>query len=236
MIFKLFVFLSIFFVNISAIHAEILRTHIGDWHPYISDKLQDHGPAHDYFKKIANTAGYAVETVYSTWQEAFKNASQDELGVTYPWGITPKRQKLFYFSKYPIMLSQEFVFYIPNRFDGSRITSFTQLQGIRVAYPRTYASETYIKKASANLVPVENEAEGLQAVYENKADLYIGEPIVAQNFISHNPKYIHVFERAKTPIITRNLYALFSKKNPTALEALKRFNTAHRKIGPNKWW
>ena len=216
-----------------------------DWAPYNFIKNnQETGFINDYLKLIEKKLPVKFEFVKNrTWNEYLKMLENKEIDIISNITITPKREKLFSFTKNSIFTIKMAIL---SKYDFSEIKD---LNYKKVGVIKGYYIVDILKKnyPKINLVTFNNSNELLQAVLNNKVEASIDDHVVFKNFLE---KYLLTDDIYNNIILNNNfskpLYMASNKKNeilvkildkaslslsPLKLEKLKhKWNLSHKYI------
>ncbi len=158
----------------------ILRFSESDWQPLIIvNNGEFSGLLADYMAIVAKKIGVEFQFVPAdSWpqaQEMFTSGKIDFL----PYESVPIGEHL---------LSDKFVefnYAIVTRQEGSFITNLSELHGLTVAVPTSYASYTLLKEQhpTINIIGTQSTIDALTLVRHKKADAYVGHMVISVNQI-----------------------------------------------------
>ena len=141
-----------------------------DWTPFnfVNAKGQYSGIASDYLNLIALKTGLDFEVSINQWHhslEKIRNKKIDLLTAVYH--TEERRQYLIYSTPYFEVLDYFFIR------DDLDVHTLADLNGKRVAIPKSYAHITLLKKhfPAIKIIPVDSFGLAIDAVLENRADM-----------------------------------------------------------------
>jgi polar amino acid transport system substrate-binding protein len=209
--------------------SEEITIAVGDWPPYLSNKLKHNGVIGHLLTDVFSEVGYDVKFTFFPWSRAYsvtKVGKQDMTGV---WMHKPEREKDFYYSD-PV-LNEQFVFFHlkTTPFDWNTLED---LQGVMIGGGSEYSYGVAFDEAleSGKIV-----IERVPTQYQNWRKLLLGRiqvfpeemnvgysslkqhyPEDKVSLVTHHPK----------PLLNNLSYLLFPKSANNSPMLMKKFNAA----------
>lgn len=132
----------------SAQAQEQIRIAIGEWPPFISQKLPHYGVIPQLLSEAFATQGVTVEYGFFPWKRAYEEVKQGRWQASAVWGRTAEREADCLFSE--VVYSDNVVlFYNHNKpisWDGS-LAGAEQLKGLRIGIPLGSAKMPVLEQA-----------------------------------------------------------------------------------------
>lgn len=108
--------------------ADTITMALGEYPPYVSKSLPDHGLHVKKFTEAMEAAGHTVEITWVPWKRSMRMVKDGEATVTVPWYKTEERMQDYLYPDKPISFARFAVFYKKDQFpDG---LSFDSLEAI----------------------------------------------------------------------------------------------------------
>lgn len=175
-----------------------------------SDTYQFKGVVIDYLNSLSLQLGEEIKFVPYVWSEALQKLENNETDLADLF-ISKERSEKFIFS-IPIYKLKGSLLY-PN--SGKPIKQLSDLNGKRVTLSKGDYAEDYLRENQVDVkfVYVHNVSEGIEAVYNGKADVLVGdEPVLAY--------YLDLFQHSNSLLLAdfalyeENVVLATSKKTP----------------------
>lgn len=201
----------------------------GDWPPYLSETLADHGIASRIVTTAFKSAGIAVEYGFFPWARSYYLAEKGDWDGTAVWLDNPERQKLFYVSD-PVIVSGYVFFHRKDQpFDWNRIED---LKGLRVGGTLEYDYGAAFNQAeSTGVFTVERAVQdelNFRKLLMDRIDVFpmdrvVGVSILHQRFAARQYRLLTFHPK---PLRKDPLHLLLTRKNPANAERMRLFNQA----------
>ena len=141
-----------------------------DWTPFnfVDDRGQYQGIAKDYLDLVSRYTGIQYTVVTDTWQNNLARMKKGELDVLPAVYKTPERETFLHFSK-PYFEALDYFFV----HQDVLVNSFKDLDGKRLAIPKSYAHRELIQQHFPNIIIKDTDTFGqaIDMVLEREADL-----------------------------------------------------------------
>lgn len=185
----------------------------------------------DLIEQIAKTENWKIEYVWGTWSEGLDHLINKKIAIMPDVAFTEKRNKLYTFSKTPVLMSWSRV-YVNKETIG--IESITDLKNKKIAALKgsvNLEGSDGLKEIAlgfnlnCTFLEVDNYRKVFKAVEENRVDA----GITNRNFGNKNAKY---FKVKKTPIIFQpiNMQFAFPKDVKLTPYLVKKINCHIKKL------
>ncbi len=208
--------------------SEEITIAVGDWPPYLSEKLKHKGIVAHMLTDIFKEEGYDVTITFFPWTGAYNVAKIDKQNMTGVWMHKPEREKDFYYSD-PV-LNEQFVFFHLKSFNFNWNT-LDDLQGLVIGGVKEYSYgadfDEALKSGKISIERVPRKHQNWRKLLLGRILLYpeeinVGYSSLKQRFntdraslITHHPK----------PFLNNLSYLLFPKSSKKSLIYMKKFNS-----------
>ena len=218
-------FLVLFFLLSSIfIQADKLLIVTGEWEPYISQTLENYGPISNTITKVFEEMGIEIEYKFYPWRRCEELVKSGEAFGTFPYIITPEREKTYYYSE-ALYKSVGKVFYMKENLKEFDWNDFSDFKGHRLGGVFGYWYEVPFKEEGLSVDYSATELIALQKLYNMRLDLVVGDEEVMWEIIRKNyPKDIDKFMTAPKELNSNTLHLITSKDNEKFVEIMKKFN------------
>jgi polar amino acid transport system substrate-binding protein len=242
MIKKLFLSFVTFTLSFSLMGHEVLRITNGEWAPYLSERLPQHGLGSRIVSSAFKEVGIEIEYGFFPWKRAFQYG-RDGHGVdgkpwhgSVLWIKNQEREKDFYFSD-PVIVDEQTLFFLK---EGAPVEwkELSDLKGkvfggtAHTAYP---ALEEGVRKGWFTI----NRGAGYDDLFKrllaNRIDAILNVKRVGQYYIRANisPEQRRRIARSKNIIEERAYHLILSRKHKWSERLIKEFNRGLKKIKMN---
>ncbi|MFD2205831.1 substrate-binding periplasmic protein [Kiloniella antarctica] len=221
-------FLSLSLVS-SYAHAteEKINVTVGEWPPFLSQKLEGGGVIADLIRDIFKAEGIEAELTFLPWARGYHETSIGDHNAMGVWMHKDERDAEFLFSD-PVLIEQFVFFYLKkNRFDWQDLDDLAGYRmggGIKYSYGPEFdaalAAQTFLMDRQPN------DRANFEKLLAGRVQLYPQEISVGyfalqsqfapeqQARITHHPK----------AILNNKSYVLFPKSLPGSEALMARFN------------
>jgi polar amino acid transport system substrate-binding protein len=225
-------FLSALF-SAQQVFAEEISIAVGDWPPYLSEKLKHNGIMGHLIKDVFEAEGYDVEITFLPWARAYDEAKVGRLDMTGVWMHKPERENDFYYSD-PV-LNEQFVFF-HLKSTNFKWTTLDDLVGLKIGggVEYSYGPEFDAALQSGNLIieRVPSKIMNWRKLFSGRILIYpeeinVGYSSLRQHF--HSDKSYLVTHHPK-PLLNNLSYVLFPKSSARSQLHMQRFNSRLKKF------
>ena len=207
--------------------SEELTIAVGDWPPYLSEKLKHNGIIGHLLTDTFKEAGYTLTLNFYPWPRAYSLAQIGKHPMTGVWMHKPEREKDFYYSD-PV-LNEQFVFFHlkTTHFDWHTLEDLQGLMiggGSEYSYGHEFDEALAAGKIIIERVPTKHQnwrklllgriaiyPEEINVGYSSLKQLY---HIDKRQLITHHPK----------PLLNNVSYLLFPKSSEKSISLMRIFN------------
>lgn len=210
---------------------ESLRLASGEWPPYSSSTMPNGGDAEQVIRLVFAQAGYEVSFDRLSWKRGYEVARRGKLDGTILWSRSAERERDFAFT---VPVVQSDVVFFHRLAAPPRDLAPEQWHAYRLGYPDGYGYEihpAFARVAQAighRLVPIYDDANGLQALLRDRLDAYpvdrrVGLYLLAQ---IDREQWRSVVGFDSPPIAIEPLCVLISRQRKDSAEVVRRFNAS----------
>lgn len=214
-------------------HAEKVSIAVGDWPPYLSEKLKHNGIIGHLLSDIFQAEGHQLSFEFVPWGRAYDEAKIGKQDMTGVWMHKPEREKDFLYSD-PV-LNEKFVFFHlkSTEFDWQTLQD---LEGIAIGGGHEYSyGEAFDAALAAGKLTIERVTSkrlnwrklflGRILIYPE--EITVGYSSLKQHF--HSDKVRLVTHHPK-PLLNNLSYVLFPKSAKKSRIYLQIFNERLKKF------
>lgn len=206
----------------SASPAETIRLANGEWSPYLSPALPEHGPVSALVSAAFATQGIRVEYVFMPWRRGYEEARDGRLDGTIVWSRTEERQRDFLFSD-PVGSLRTMLFHRRDTpFDWHDIDDLTDLRiGGVIGY--SYAVEQAERDGRIRIDRIADPANNYRKLMAGRLDLVAEDEAVGMTLL----KELGLTEQITfhpTPLKHVSYHVLISRRSGRGDELLAAFN------------
>jgi polar amino acid transport system substrate-binding protein len=204
--------------------AETVVLATGDWAPYVSEKLEEYGPIAEIVTKSFANVGIEVKFEFYPWKRCEFLAENGDVFATFPFIITPERQKFSVFSD-SIAVTRDVLFYNKKHIKHYDFTGYEDLKQYAIGSPIGYNYTEILQKEGVLTDPVENEEQNFRKLEAGRIDFVPADERVGWQLIGKLfPDKIADFAATVTPFQLPALRLMVSRKFPGSADMLKKFN------------
>jgi len=236
---KIFLSFATVTLSLTSMGQEVVRITNGEWAPYLSESLPQHGLGSRIVKSAFKEVGIEIEYGFFPWKRAFQYG-RDGYGVdgkpwhgSVLWIKNEEREKDFYFSD-PVIIDEQTFFFLKDTSLGEW-KELSDLKGkvfggtAHTAYP---ALEEGVKKGWFTI----NRGAGYDDLFKrllaNRIDAILNVKRVGQYYIRANisPEQKRRISRSNNIIEERAYHLILSRKYKGSERLIKEFNRGLKKI------
>lgn len=213
--------------------AEVIRLAVGEWPPYISQKLKHSGLSSHIVTEAFAKVGIEVRYDFLPWARAMKEAKVGNSHGTHSLFYSDERAEHFLYSD-PILTSEYVFFYLKVRpFDWEK---FEDLKGMTVGAIYGYFYGDEFKQSQQQGIfqtsMVSDDKQNLKKLIRKRIDLVPLDPLVGYHLIHQifMPEHRHLFTNHPRAFNSQPTYLLLSKQYPKSAELIKRFNQGMKQL------
>lgn len=218
---------TLYCIGAAGVEQKTLRISAGEWPPYLSESIENHGPIAHLIKDIFAEEGYAVEFRFLPWPRAYAEAATGSFDATAIWMHKTERESDFFFSD-PV-LDEQFVFFHLKSQHFSWKT-FQDLNGMLIGGGLEYSYgpkfDTYLKEKKVRMERVTTDQQNFGKLLRERITLYpqeinVGYAALRTHFsrkdverITHNPK----------PLLVNQSFLMLPKSQKASTKLKDKFN------------
>ena len=227
--FCLTIFMVLFIVPLARAQSIPLAT--GEWIPYSSKTLSNHGDFTAQVTIVFNEMGLQPEYHFYPWGRCFDSVEKGRVWAAFPYSYTEERAKKVWFSE--ALSCSKTVFFYYSADDNSRQYRYNVLEDLkpyRIGGVTGYYYVPLFKKAGLTIDYVNKEIYAMEKLRLGRIDLMPVNELVGRHLIkNHFPDCIDKFKTLDKPLTINPLQLIVSRDYPGSKELLYQFNQALRK-------
>ena len=222
---------AVFFLHPA--HAVDLDIMTGEWKPFVSAGLDNHGFTAEIITRSFRAAGIQPRFHFAPWPRCEAGVKYGKTFGAFPYSRNESREAFALFSN-PLARARTVFFYNPGKLKSFDYTDLNQLKNLLVGGVRGYYYEPRFTRADLPVDYSENEDDAFKKLFYNRVDVVpldelVGWEIVRRLF----PGRADMFATSRTALDESELRLMVSKKHPGADELLERFNEGLETIMAN---
>lgn len=214
---------------------ELVTIAVGEWSPYISEKLKYQGVVGRIVRNAFALEGVEVQFRYYPWSRALDMNKKGLFHGTAPWYITEDRKKLFLYSEdYICRISTVFFHlktFVFNWKDYKDIGSRFKIGGT-IGYLYSEGFQKAIKDKTINVEWVATDELNLKKLFKRRIDIF------PNDIMAGYAKVYELFPKQISEMVTNHprmikddpAYLMISKEIPNSEELVKKFNRGLSKL------
>lgn len=201
----------------------------GEWGPYVSRDMPGYGFSSEIVTAALNAVGLEPDYLFYPWKRSLNMVADGEVMASFPWNITPEREKIFLYSD-PIHSTREVFFYLAERFpEGVKFETLSDLTSYVVGGTLGYWYEREFDRAGLNLDYVAHTEYSFRKLVRGRVDLVPENEVVGWATIKNLfPGQEDRFRATEKEFNLAYMYVLFNKEKGELLK--DRFNEGLKKI------
>jgi len=228
---KLITSLLLLLLTLSVYAKETLILSTGEWPPYTSEKDPNARVVQTLITETYKLANIDVLYKYYPWKRALRKAEDIEVDGSLPWSRTESREKLFYYSKKPIVNTRTVFFHLKSL--DFKWETFEDLKKYRIGANLGYKTTAVLEKNNLKLELVATEEQNFKKMFLGRIDItpssfFVGYYII--NKIFPQSKAMTFTNTTKQLLPENGVYLLIPKKHPNAKKLIKIFDEAFDKL------
>lgn len=210
----------------------------GEWEPYVSEKLPNHGGITELVEAIVDEMGMELKYEFVPWVRAESLVRRGDVFGAFPYASNQQRRKEFNFSD-PLFASYTVFFYYKPYHPQLDFQSLDELRDYRIAGVKGYFYIDLFEQAGLPVASVNNREQLILWLHRNRVDLVPMDLVGGQNLIQKIlPDDTSHFAFIPRNIDTRsdgsNSHILISRKFPRAKQLTSEFNAALKRVKEKK--
>lgn len=199
----------------------------GEWKPYVSKELPEHGFTTEIVKRAFEVSEVKVKVEFYSWPRALKVVQAHKAFGTYPWYFKEYRRETYKFSEPFIKTEEKLIYMKGNSKIPASYHSLDELKHLKFGGLKDYS---HIKILRENGIEVDVSIEDINAIkklYNGRIDTFPINPTVAMYIIRHEyPEEVDQFAFMERPLDPLDVMGLIVDKNyPEAEKYLEAFNS-----------
>ncbi len=229
----------ILLISNSALTAEqpTITINTGDWPPYISSNLPNHGCLGELITRSFSSVGFASQFVYLPGKRTYTEAKNGNADATAYWFESKERKQDFYYSEQNVTSEDTYFYYLKD--SGLKLDSYQDMEGKSLALNRglTY-NETFwneVNSREITQVALESEKQNLLMLLSKRVDYAIVSEKTADHYLakfkSEDRKKI---VRSPNLVVSAKGYVLFPKVLENSILLKKKFDEGLIQVRKNK--
>ena len=162
--------------------AETVRLASGEWAPYLSPALPNHGPVSQLVSEAFALQGLTVEYAFLPWRRGYEEARDGQFDATLVWSSTPERERDFLYSA-PVIELQTMLFHRKDTpFDWHHVED---LEGLRIGgvIGYSYAVEQAERDGRIRIDRIAEPANNYRKLAADRLDLVAEDQAVGSRLI-----------------------------------------------------
>jgi len=203
----------------------------GEWPPYTSEKDPNARVIQTIVEEAFKLEDIDVVYRYFPWKRALKTAK--ELGVdgSLPWSKSTQREKVFYYSKQPIIKTKTVFFYLKSL--DFKWEKFDDLKQYRIGSSIGYKVSNILIEKKLNVELVPKEEQNFKKLLAGRIDItpssfFVGYYII--NKLFPRDKAFAFTNDTKKVLPQSGVHFILSKKHPKAKEIIQKFDRGFEKL------
>ncbi len=167
------IFTGLVLLTSSSFSEQTVVFSVGEWEPFVSEKMENYGPTAEIMATACKKAGYKAQFEFYPWKRSYINVKTGKAIATFPWLLTEKRRIELLYHKTPLMVSKQKFFYLKEKFsNGLKISKFEDLKPYTMVGLLGYWYEKPAKKAGVKIHMVANAAQAWKMLENGRVDVY----------------------------------------------------------------
>ena len=213
--------------------AETIHITNGEWPPFTSEQLPNHGPLSRIVTEAFALEGITVEYGYFPWKRAYDYARTGKWDGSVGWAPTPKHQQDFHLSK-PVLTVDKGLFHLKNNpFDWTRIDD---LKGWKVGGTAGYSYgdewDEAIKDGRLKVDEVTVDEQNIRKLLLRRVDVIAMEVDVANHLIRTllSPEEAAMIVQHPKLVMQTPICLALSRHAARSPELMERFNRGLQRL------
>ncbi|WP_155197575.1 substrate-binding periplasmic protein [Roseibium hamelinense] len=213
----IFAVLIFFRIVPSDVRAETIAFGVGEWSPFVGEKLHDKGLYSKLVAEFFEKNGFQVALEFYPWRRSLELVRSGTLPATFPWSFTEDRQPDFYYPKRPIGFLNDVIYYRRDRFpNGLTINSINDIRskGLSAVGISDYWYQNPLKEAGIEYHEVSYDEQAWKMLALGRVDIFIENDVVGDRRKASVLQNMSTVIDRSEPFRRVPVFILFSKKHP----------------------
>lgn len=217
-----------FILDINVVFSkETIKIAVGNWPPYLSEKMEHKGIVAQIITEIFSAEGYNVEFRFFPWARAYVETKQGSFDCTGVWLKKPEREADFYYSD-PVIKEKTVFFHLKDfKFDWNKIDDLYGLKIggiIRFSYGEEFDNDLKLGKIKVDRTST--DVQNFKKLLAKRLDIYPQEINIAYNVLRSDfkPEEIQLITYHPKTLMENESYLLFPKNVARSKVLIKIFN------------
>ncbi len=203
-----------------------VRIATGEWLPYVSQSLPQHGALAQLITEAFARAGYTVEYGYFPWSRGYELVKKGEWDATMPYYCSPERQKLFYCSE-PLVQGEQVFFHLKGK--GPKWETLADLKGVPIGATLGYYYGEPFEEAERNgtlsVKRIASDETNMKLLFMGRIRLFPQDKMVGYSMARRLfPARLDELTHDPRPLHTQALHLIFPRKGERGKKLLDIFN------------
>ncbi len=218
------------FLSFGICHAEeiVVEFATGEWEPYTSEKLPEHGAASELVSAVCKAAEIKPAYEFYPWKRAERMTEDGKVFAAFPYAVTEERKEKFDFSDTLFHVVTSFFYHIknPKTLMPVRYEKIGDMRKYKIGVVLGFYFEKELADAGITYEATPKTGHSVRKLATGRIDFYLDEQVSAYYAIKKlYPNEVDNFRSLpkaygdKIPIAL-----LVSRKYPKAGDILKKFN------------
>ncbi len=208
----------------------------GDFPPYVSTKMKDHGIYTQIVKEVFNKSGYNISFQIQPWNRAFDEVKGNSKNASFPWLKTEQREKEVLYPKTPIGLFKEVLIYKKEKFpNGLEAKSLEELvkKKVRIIAIQSYWYTSKLSELNADIIYAPTPSSAYAMLMADRGDVHINTDKVVEMELKEfftNESERNRLTSSKNPIHISPAFIIFAKDNPESKKLIDHWDKNAKEI------
>jgi polar amino acid transport system substrate-binding protein len=214
-----------FILVMSLLFADTVTFAVGEWAPFISEKLPNYGATGEIVIEAFKTQNVEVKFLFYPWERSRMMVEKGEAVGSFPWYIDKRKDSYASFST-SMFKGQEVFFYRKTQFpNGLSFDVLDELNSYNIGGIRGYKHLGLLKDAGITNIDISSSSNSaMKKLEKGRIDLVpenelVGWAIIDQMFPTEKSK----FGTTSKPLSEGTMHVMFSKNNPNSMKYQKMF-------------
>lgn len=195
----------------------------GEWHPYVSEKLDGGGAMACIVSKSVEAAGHSVNFIFVPWPRSEVEVQSGVALATFPWSRTESFEKTCHVSE-PLGFHRMVFFYLKDKLPDWDYAGLEELKRLRVGGSRGYAYVEMFEKAGVRADYAQDVEKSFAKMLHDRVDVVPESEAVGWAILEKgHKKDLDRVAVARTPLFVQPLHLMISKIHPEGNEFLEVF-------------
>lgn len=211
--------------------ANTLKLVTGEYPPFTGEMLENSGASSELVTAVIHRMGQEAEYVFEPWKRGYHMVKNHVILGTFPYAITPERQKEMLFSDPINYVENRFFYKITHVKEVPHDWSDEIMQGYKIGVPLGYSTKENLEVRGIQPMILVDENELFTALDRGDIDFAAFSEIPGWAIIrQHYGKHVRLFAAMEKAFSRNKLHVMVSKNNPQARMFLQKFNVALQQI------